>query len=125
MDSSSQSCNDINITESSNLLMIKFNGTRTLIKMQDYWQAIKGIRIDSQANILIDDSMSGKITLNDISGLMSDLLLFRSCFSGKIAIVLRQNDSYDFNFFDKVISKYKINIKHCRNEKEAAEWLIQ
>lgn len=102
---------------------IQFNGRRDINTVIDNWLRIRNDADNEYKNILIIDDMAGKIGSEGICLLTEMLSEYNFYRQKRIAIVLKEENSYSTRFFDLFAKSWGLNTKHFTCETEAFEWL--
>jgi hypothetical protein len=105
------------------LLKIQFNGNRDLNALIYKWLGIKSDVNSKYGKILIIDNMEGNLSSEGICILFELLSEYDFYRQKRIAIVLKDENSYSTRFFEIIAQSWGINTKHINNENEAVNWL--
>lgn len=110
-------------TMEDDILKIQFNGRRDINNVIDNWLRVRSVDDKEYENILIIDNMAGKIGPEGICLLAEILSEYDFYRRKRIAIVLKEENSYSTRFFEIIAKNWGIKTKHFNTEKEAVKWL--
>jgi hypothetical protein len=113
----------VKVISSEKFNKIQFVGTRSLDESIKIWSDLSQLIDNSHKNLLIEDEMTGKMSANETSCVIESISDYKTYKSKKIAIVLKEESSYNSRLFDIIARNCGVCIKHFKLEEEAIGWL--
>ena len=104
-------------------IKVCFSGERYANEWINSWMKTRSLINCPCEKILIIDNMQGEIITEGICLLTEMLSEYNFYREKKIAVVLKESNSYSAHFFDVFAKNWGLNIKHFIIVTEALEWL--